>query len=420
MNETSELGRLGELLPGWVAAMSVSSGALLVVAVLLDRLLERRVSAAVRLLPYLAAVLRLAFPLHWPAPLGGLGRAAAVIEAPAVLLVGAAPAGGPAWLAVVYLVVAGALFARWAAARLALCRALDDSWPARPAVAGLLPSAEVVEHASLGPLATGLLRPQVVVPSALAAAEDSESLRWILRHEGAHLARRDQLLITVLQLAAVAAWPIVPLWLAMSRVRELIELACDERALRGAGLAERRHYGEILLALATGQSAIERRAAVPAFRFALRARLRALAIRRRWGRPMQLGLVTAVVAAAFACAGSPEPDPPPEPAPAASPAPRHQAVEEGAIFRVVKENQKAIKACYERAVAQNPQLTSGRIEVQLSIGALGNVLAVGITSSSFHDPGLESCVINSMSDVRFPAANSPYRAEFPIILQGRL
>jgi Zn-dependent protease with chaperone function len=422
------LAAMGQGLPGWAAGMTLASGIVLLVAIVLDRLLASQVSASIRLIPYLAVVIRLALPTHWQGPFAliGPGAGRAVAALPAALVTGVGPAGGARRglvLALLYLVVTLALLVRWVLARRTVRRSLRGAWPARAAVAALLPSATVLEHPTQGPLVVGVLRPRVVLPLALVESGDEDAMLSVLRHEAAHLARRDPLLMTALQLALVVAWPILPVWLAAARVSALVELACDERVLAGAGLRERRRYGELLLALATGDSFLHRRAAVPAFGWALHARLRALGVRRRWRPPAQIALVTVVAAGALACANGPGPAEADDPVethgrPAVS-RPKDR-LDEAAVVRVVKRHTPAIKACYERALKRRDDLKGGRLEVTLELTAMGTVSAAAVQSSAFDDPGLESCVGEAMRDAKFPAAGHPARVEFPVIVQGSL
>jgi TonB family protein len=313
---------LGTSLAAWVPSMTLATGLLLAAAVVVDRLLAHRVAASARLWLYVAVAARLALPADWRAPLGllgvGGGAAPAVSAGTPVVLAGAAsPAaatvGSPLfWAGLAYFAVAGALLLYWGRARLKLQRELARAVPARAEVAAVLPGITVLEHPTLGPLATGVRAPRVVLPAALAASADAETLRCVLRHEGAHLRRRDPLLMALLQVVCALAWPILPLWVAAARIRALVELASDERALAGAGAGARRRYGEVLLAMADGEAsaATARFAFTPSFGWALRGRVRALAFARRWPRPLQLALVAGCGAVAFACAGGTEAPPP--------------------------------------------------------------------------------------------------------------
>jgi biopolymer transport protein ExbD/Zn-dependent protease with chaperone function len=306
MSSLAEATRLGAALPGWVLGMSLATGALLAGALLADRLLERRVSAAVRLLLPAAVLARLALPAHWQSPLGLLGLRQPVLVTPgepdlAVITLAPADQGpssfGAGWLVVLYLAVVALLLGRWLHARVALRRRLGEA-TALDALEGV----PVLRHPSLGPLVAGLWRPTIVVPDALAAA--GEALQWVLRHELAHVRRRDLLVGSAVQLACIMAWPVLPAWIAARRARVLMELACDEHALRGADGAGRRRYGELLLALAAPRG----RPLLPAVSFGspLRGRLRALGARRRWPRVAQAAMVAALAALCFACAGEPE------------------------------------------------------------------------------------------------------------------
>jgi TonB family protein len=404
---------VGEALPGWVAGMTITTGALLLVAVALDRLLAPRVSAGVRLLPYLAVVVRVGLPVHWQAPLGVLGRAAAAVRAPvARVSADSVPTSVRfgVWVAAGYLMVAAVLLGRWVAARWSLSRALRTARPARASVGALVHDLRVLEHATLGPVAVGVLRPRVVVPEAL--ADDPESLAWVLRHEEAHLRRRDPILVPAVQLAAIAVWPLVPVWLAVSRVRALIELACDERALRAAGGADRRRYGEVLLAMAAGDLMVHRPAVVSSFGWALHGRLRALAFRRRWARLVQVGLVTGVAAAAFACAGGPDVDEP-------LAGEQRGELDPALVVGAVRGRMSAVKRCYEQML--KGQREGGRLVARFTIGPSGTVTAAAIGGSTLgpHGQEMERCVLSVIRGLKVPPPKGgPLEVEFPFVFQA--
>jgi beta-lactamase regulating signal transducer with metallopeptidase domain len=393
-------GELGERVTGWLTSILPATAVLLVAALLLDWALARRVSASVRLIPYLTVVARLAF-VRWQNPLG-----MTPLSLPEVVISGSAGTASPPtvipWIGLAYLLGATALLAAWVRARLVLRRALLQARPARASVARLLPADEVLEHATLGPFTTGLLRPRIVVPASLAEA-GGEALACVLSHEAAHLARRDQWLLAVVQLACAVAWPVVPLWIAAARIRALVEVASDERALRGAGLADRRRYGEVLLAVACPAPL----PGVPAFGH-LRGRLRALAFQRRWPAVVQLALVVSVAAVVFACSGEPEPEV--APAPPTEERPPSMAA-------AIRQYQPDIKRCYEHALSREG-IPSLRIDVTMTIRASGEVSGVSLRRSAAIPPSLDACLVRAMRLWKFPTNDERYQLEFPLILQG--
>ena len=255
----SALDRLGDRLRDDWAPLTLATGLIVVGAWLVDRALARRVSAAWRVLPYFAVLARLLLPAGWHSPLGLFpGRAGPPPIAPGepvFVLVDATPlvvdqAPGPGlWLALAYAAGVLALLARFVVARLRLRRQLQASTPLPLQVE----DTPVWRHPTLGPCVAGLWRPRIVLPATLAdgSREDQgEAREWILRHELAHIRRRDPLLTALVQLTCCLAWPVLPLWIAARRIRTLMEEACDERAVAGATPANRRRYGELLLALA--------------------------------------------------------------------------------------------------------------------------------------------------------------------------
>jgi bla regulator protein blaR1 len=97
----------------------------------------------------------------------------------------------------------------------------------------------------------GTWRPVVMLP-ADAAAWSEERLELVLRHELAHVARRDCLVRLLSQVACALYWPNPLVWLAARRLRLAQEQACDDRVLAAGGGAET--YATELLAVAKALS----------------------------------------------------------------------------------------------------------------------------------------------------------------------
>jgi TonB family protein len=308
------LDKLGDRLRDDWAPLTLATGLIVVGAWLVDRALARRVSAAWRVLPYVAVLARLLLPAGWHSPLGlfpGRGGPPPVAPGePVFVLLDATPlvvaqAPGPGvWLALAYAAGVLALLARFVVTRLRLRRQLRASTLLPLQVEGT----PVWRHPTLGPCVAGLWRPRIVLPAALVdgSPEDQrEAQDWILRHELAHIRRRDPLLTALVQLICCLAWPVLPLWIAARRIRTLMEEACDERAVAGASPASRRRYGELLLALAEDRmpARFAQVLGFPALGSPLRSRLRALGSQRRWPVALQ-GLAAVVLGAvALACGG---------------------------------------------------------------------------------------------------------------------
>jgi hypothetical protein len=380
---------------------------------------------------YVAVVARLVVPAGWSSRFGLLGRggrALVQVGEPTLLAgpLGAGRASGTLWLLVGYLVVVAILLGRWSFARLTLARALRGARLARPSLSALAPTT-ILEHDALGPLMTGLWRPRIVLPSSLIDAADADTLACVLAHEAAHVARRDQWLMALCQLACAVAWPIVPVWIAAARLRTLIELAADERALAGAAGLQRRRYGEVLLALA--EAGPPRFAFVPSFGNGLRGRLRALASHRRWPRAVQLGLVTAVGLMLLTCAAPPETD---HREPVAA-APSHAAatqsrpetmvvsqhlgsLDKNLIRGVIREHINEVKTCYEGELKNNPRL-GGRVIVAFTIGLDGSVVSSLLHSTTLASPPAENCIVAAVRGWTFPKPDGGLvRVEYPFVL----
>jgi beta-lactamase regulating signal transducer with metallopeptidase domain len=97
------------------------------------------------------------------------------------------------------------------------------------------------------PIATGLFRPVIVLPSGLSTTLGPAELRDVLVHEFAHIVRLDQVVIVLQAVAHVAYWPIWPVhWLnrLLANAREEV---CDNYVL---ARQEPVLYGETLLRVA--------------------------------------------------------------------------------------------------------------------------------------------------------------------------
>ena len=443
---------------------SLVTGFLLIGAVIVSRLFERKVAASLRLLLFAVVFLRLVLPGDWTSPVGLLGRAAGPAAAsvggvaggvPEVDALASAAGGGRGfWLGLGYLLVASWLLSRWIAARAALARQLRRALPVDPtrlaaATAMGLPAAPVTEHPTLGPLVAGVLRPRIVLPATFLRQADPETLGFVLAHEAAHVARRDHWLLALVQLATIAAWPVLPLWLAARQIRTLCELACDERVLLGRPAEQRRRYGLVLLRLSEGDFALAPAQMVPSFAWDLRRRVRALGRRRGWNRGGQLSLVGACGALLLACSAAPEapapslpaasadaqavvapaseracpPDalcglrgpllaPPPFPGgpvrrPESTPgtssdtATLRGSLDKEVIREVIRGHILAIKACYESALAKDPTL-AGKLTASFTIAATGAVVASKIEHSTLADPAVARCTAKEIRSWVFP------------------
>src|SRR5262249_42226805 len=85
------------------------------------------------------------------------------------------------------------------------------------------------------PLAWGVLRPSIVLP-ADAAKWPEARLRSVLLHERMHLVRRDLLTHALAQVACCLYWFHPLAWLALAKLRQERERACDDAVL-AAGVA---------------------------------------------------------------------------------------------------------------------------------------------------------------------------------------
>ncbi len=276
------------------------------VAVLLaDRLLARRVSAGWRMAMYSVVFLRLFVAEGWSSPLALLPGETIVVSTGTGSLVAAepvaevarssVPVSAPSWswgtvVLAVHLLGAALLLVRLVRAHRRLAAVLRGSVAELPEF-----GAKTALHPTAGPLATGILRPRVVLtPAVLALSKRQRDA--VVRHEQAHLRHRDPLLQLLLSVSCALSWPVLAVWLAASRLRVLMELRADECATQPLDRVQTRAYGRLLLDLASGGG--WRAPALGLVHGQLPARLRALGRRRR------ASVVTQALAVGLAAAPS--------------------------------------------------------------------------------------------------------------------
>ncbi|QOI99752.1 MAG: hypothetical protein HRU70_04355 [Phycisphaeraceae bacterium] len=305
---------LGGTLWAWVMWMNVWAGLMVAGAVAADLALRGRVGARWRMMLYAAVAVRLALPAGWEAPAGvwpepvRAERPSATIPAVVAWGEGGTGTAGVAsdgrsataltWrsgAAVVYGM--GVAWLAWCGVRgHRRARAVLRASSPMTTREGL----EVREHAWAGPALVGVLSPVVVVPGWMARCGDD--FRWVMKHEEAHARRRDPVLAAVVHAVTVAAWPVLPVWVAASRVRGLMEQSADEDALSGEPPGSREAYAKTLLRVAERGDPTMSAALMP-FGSRVLPRIAALRLSRRWRGWAQGVAVTLTGAMLVACAG---------------------------------------------------------------------------------------------------------------------
>jgi hypothetical protein len=92
-------------------------------------------------------------------------------------------------------------------------------------------------------------------------------------------------------------------------------------------------------------------------------------------------------------------------------------VDPAAIAREIRARRKAIAACYERALKQQPTL-AGKLVIRFSLAAAGTVTAVEIDDDTLGSPDVASCIRATVLRWRFPAlAEGAAELSFPFVFQ---
>lgn len=93
------------------------------------------------------------------------------------------------------------------------------------------------------PFILGVFRPRIYLPSDM----DVQTAELVLRHERAHLKRRDHLWKPLGFVLLSIYWFNPVLWLSYILLCRDIELACDEKVIKGMENADKKAYSEALL-----------------------------------------------------------------------------------------------------------------------------------------------------------------------------
>ena len=101
-----------------------------------------------------------------------------------------------------------------------------------------------LSHGAHGPLTWGVLRPVVLLPNA-AQFWPHERLQAVLRHEFAHVARRDGLSQMLAAIASALYWPNPLVWLGARALAREAEIAADD-AVIASGMTPSDYAGELL------------------------------------------------------------------------------------------------------------------------------------------------------------------------------
>ena len=244
--------------------MSIAAG-WLILAVIALRLLLRRAPKRFRLLLWAVVGLRLALPWSIESALSLIPSAQTLpegimLERAPVLDTGISALNGainPGFTAAftpelgasanplqVLLPIAAALWMLGAAAMLlwALVSWLRLRKRVREAVRL---EENVYECEITSPFVLGLFRPRIYLPFSLENGERE----LVLAHERAHITAGDHIIKPLGWLLLAAHWYNPLVWLAYALFCRDIELACDERVVRGLSLSDRADYSQALLDL---------------------------------------------------------------------------------------------------------------------------------------------------------------------------
>lgn len=108
------------------------------------------------------------------------------------------------------------------------------------------------------PAVFGVLCHTICLPPGLIDSLSAQELRWVLRHELAHIRRRDVLVSVIGSIVTACHWFNPFAWLTAYRLRAAMEAAADRLALTNVTAADANAYGLLLLRLAEGDRTSKR------------------------------------------------------------------------------------------------------------------------------------------------------------------
>jgi TonB family protein len=77
------------------------------------------------------------------------------------------------------------------------------------------------------------------------------------------------------------------------------------------------------------------------------------------------------------------------------------ALDKEIIRRVIRRHLNEVRFCYEKELVRTPTL-AGRLTLQFTINAAGQVIAATVPSSTLNNPALESCAVAAVKAWEFP------------------
>jgi beta-lactamase regulating signal transducer with metallopeptidase domain len=270
-----------ETLFSWLTAVTWKGSLLIGAMLLLHTFLRRWIPAGWRHALLLVALVRLALPIAPESPLSIFNLTVSPQRAPFIQIVPVASGStepiviprrvpptpdrtaSPTTVALITIWAAGALLVAGTVVRrsMRMSRRLSDvSDIHRPDLIALLDSARTaigvrrkVKLATTSEIDTpslhGWFRPVLLLPSQVVESFSPEQLRFIFLHEMAHLRRADVPVNWFIAAVHAINWFNPLVWLAVTRLEEDRELACDELALSKVGHQERTAYGRTVLQL---------------------------------------------------------------------------------------------------------------------------------------------------------------------------
>lgn len=153
------------------------------------------------------------------------------------------------------------------------------------------------------PAITGIRRPVLFLPSALAYEQDGEKLRHIFLHELSHYKRGDIIVTYLLNILNVLYWFNPLVWLAVRLINKDMETACDAVVLKYLGLEKRQEYIETIIEFAGNDDGkrLQPALCMNDGRIKLKNRVRGMFLKNKTKAAIKIPVLALAFVMAFAC-----------------------------------------------------------------------------------------------------------------------
>jgi predicted Zn finger-like uncharacterized protein len=94
-------------------------------------------------------------------------------------------------------------------------------------------------------------------------------------------------------------------------------------------------------------------------------------------------------------------------------------VSQSALLSVVTNNRRSLNLCYDRVLKHDSSLKRARVVTHIKVGISGSVTGVTVPDPEYANSEIGQCLTQTIKRWHFPASDSEYETELPILLQAQ-